>query len=101
MSRGRMRTVKGIVVKNSSLKTLMIQVETRSKNKKYDKVSILKKKFPVHDEKMLAKVGDIIEAVETKPISKTKRWNLIKVIENQMDDVLNCTKILIWSIRYC
>ena len=38
MSRGRMRTVKGIVVKNSSLKTLMIQVETRSKNKKYDKV---------------------------------------------------------------
>ena len=57
MSRGRMRTVKGIVVKNSSLKTLMIQVETRSKNKKYDKVSILKKKFPVHDEKMLAKVG--------------------------------------------
>ena len=60
MSRGRMRTVKGIVVKNSSLKTLMIQVETRSKNKKYDKVSILKKKFPVHDEKMLAKVVDII-----------------------------------------
>ena len=64
MSRGRMRTVKGIVVKNSSLKTLMIQVETRSKNKKYDKVSILKKKFPVHDEKMLAKVGDIIETFE-------------------------------------
>ena len=85
MSRGRMRTVKGIVVKNSSLKTLMIQVETRSKNKKYDKVSILKKKFPVHDEKMLAKVGDIIEAVETKPISKTKRWNLIKVIEKGVD----------------
>ena len=72
MSRGRMRTVKGIVVKNSSLKTLMIQVETRSKNKKYDKVSILKKKFPVHDEKMLAKVGDIIEAVETKPIARVK-----------------------------
>ena len=41
----------------------------------------LKKKFPVHDEKMVAEVGDIIEAVETKPISKTKRWNLIKVVE--------------------
>ena len=89
MSRWRMRTVKGIVVKNSSLKTLMIQVETRSKNKKYDKVSILKKKFPVHDEKMLAKVGDIIEAVETKPISKTKRWNLIKVIEKGVDQWFN------------
>ena len=89
MSRGRMRTVKGIVVKNSSLKTLMIQVETRSKNKKYDKVSILKKNFPVHDEKMLAKVGDIIEAVETKPISKTKRWNLIKVIEKGVDQWFN------------
>jgi len=81
MSRGRMRTVKGLVVKNSSLKTLMVQIETRSKNKKYNKVSILKKKFPVHDEKMVAKVGDIIEAIETKPISKTKRWNLIKVVE--------------------
>ena len=76
-----MRTVKGIVIKNSTLKTLMVQVETRSKNKKYSKVSILKKKFPVHDEKMIAEVGDIIEAVETKPISKTKRWNLIKVVE--------------------
>ena len=81
MSRGRMRTVKGLEVKNSSLKTLMVQIETRSKNKKYNKVSILKKKFPVHDEKMVAKVGDIIEAIETKPISKTKRWNLIKVVE--------------------
>ena len=81
MSRGRMRTVKGIVVKNSSLKTLMIQVETRSKNKKYDKVSILKKKFPVHDEKMLAKVGDIIEAVETKPISKNKRWRVSEILQ--------------------
>ena len=81
MSRGRMRKVKGLVVKNSSLKTLMGQIETRSKNKKYNKVSILKKKFPVHDEKMVAEVGDIIEAIETKPISKTKRWNLIKVLE--------------------
>ena len=81
MSRGRMRKVKGLVVKNSSLKTLMVQIETRSKNKKYNKVSILKKKFPVHDEKMVAEVGDIIEAIETKPISKTKRWNLIKVVE--------------------
>ena len=37
MARGRMRTVKGIVIKNSTLKTLMVQVETRSKNKKYSK----------------------------------------------------------------
>lgn len=89
MARGRMRTVKGIVIKNSTLKTLMVQVETRSKNKKYSKVSILKKKFPVHDEKMIAEVGDIIEAVETKPISKTKRWNLIKVVEKGVNQWFN------------
>lgn len=89
MTRGRMRTVKGVVVKNSSEKTLMIQVETRSKDKKYNKVSILKKKFAVHDEKMIAKVGDLIEAVETKPISKTKRWNLIKVIEEGVSQWFN------------
>lgn len=81
MERGRMRIVKGIVVKNSSVKTIMVQAETRSKNKKYNKVSILKKKFPVHDEKKVAKVGDLIEAIETKPISKTKRFNLVKVLQ--------------------
>ena len=41
----------------------------------------MKKKFPVHDEKKVAKVGDLIEAIETKPISKTKRFNLVKVLQ--------------------
>ena len=81
MTRGRIRKVTGVVIRNSSDKTLMVQIKTRKKNKKYNKSVILKKKFPVHDEKNLAKVGDLIEAIETKPISKSKRWNLIKVVD--------------------
>ena len=80
MSRGRIRKLTGIVVKNSSDKTIMVQTEVRNKNKKYNKVIISKKKFPVHDEKNLANVGDFIEAIETKPISKNKRWNLTKIV---------------------
>ena len=80
MSRGRIRKVTGIVVKNSSDKTIMVQTEVRNKNKKYNKVIISKKKFPVHDEKNLANVGDFKEAIETKPISKNKRWNLTKIV---------------------
>jgi len=81
MARGRIRKMTGIVTKNSSDKTVMVQTETRSKNKKYNKIVMLKKKFPVHDEKNLANVGDLIEAIETKPISKSKRWNLIQVLK--------------------
>ena len=81
MARGRIRKVTGIVTKNSSDKTVMVQTETRSKNKRYNKIVMLKKKFPVHDEKNLANVGDLIEVIETKPISKSKRWNLVQVLE--------------------
>ena len=81
MARGRIRKMTGIVTKNSSDKTVMGQIETRSKNKKYNKIVIVKKKFPVHDEKNLANVGDLIEAIETKPISKSKRWNLVQFLE--------------------
>ncbi len=80
MSRGRIRKLTGIVVKNSSDKTIMVQTEIRNKNKKYNKVIISKRKYPVHDEKNIANVGDLIEAIETKPISNSKRWNLTKIV---------------------
>lgn len=80
MSRGRMREITGIVTKNSSDKTVMIQTETKSKNKKYNKIVVLKKQFSVHDEKNEAKVGDQIRIIETKPISKNKRWKLVEIV---------------------
>ena len=80
MSRGRMREVKGTVIKNSSDKTIMVQTETSSKNRIYNKIVVMKKKFHVHDEKNEAKVGDHIRAIETKPISKSKRWKLVEIV---------------------
>tara|TARA_Y100001970_G_C14256577_1_gene875930 strand:- start:9435 stop:9701 length:267 start_codon:yes stop_codon:yes gene_type:complete len=80
MSRGRMRELKGVVIKNSSDKTVTVQTETSNKNRIYNKIVVMKKKFHVHDEKNEAKVGDEIRAIETKPISKSKRWKLVEVI---------------------
>ena len=80
MSRGRMREVKGTVIKNSSDKTIMVQTETSSKNRIYNKIVVMKKKFHVHDEKNEAKVGDQIRAIETKPISKSKRCKLVEIV---------------------
>ena len=80
MTRGRMRELKGVVIKNSADKTLMVQIETSSKNTTYNKIVVLKKKFHVHDEKNEAKVGDKVGAIETKPISKIKRWKLVEII---------------------
>lgn len=80
MSRGRMREVKGTVIKNSSDKTIMVQTETSSKNRIYNKIVVMKKKFHVHDAKNEAKVGDQIRAIETKPISKSKRWKLVEIV---------------------
>ncbi len=80
MSRGRMRELKGVVIKNSSDKTVTVQTETSNKNTIYNKIVVMKKKFHVHDEKNEAKVGDEIRAIETKPISKSKRWKLVEVI---------------------
>ena len=80
MSRGRMRELKGVVIKNSSDKTVTVQTETSNKNRIYNNIVVMKKKFHVHDEKIEAKVGDEIRAIETKPISKSKRWKLVEVI---------------------
>ena len=80
MSRGRMRELKGVVIKNSSDKTVTVQTETSNKNRIYNKIVVMKRKFHVHDEKNEAKVGDEIRAIETKPISKSKRWKLVEVI---------------------
>ena len=80
MTRGRMRELKGVVIKNSADKTLMVQIETSSKNTTYNKIVGLKKKFHGHDEKNEAKVGDKVRAIETKPISKIKRWKLVEII---------------------
>jgi small subunit ribosomal protein S17 len=71
----------GKVVSDACDKTITIEIETYRKHPIYKKRVIKTKKYKVHDEKNEAKVGDIVRVVSSKPISKTKRYVLDKVVE--------------------
>jgi small subunit ribosomal protein S17 len=67
----------GIVVKAAMQKTVTVEVSRFEKHPKYQKFQTLTKKYKVHDENGVAKVGDKVQIVETKPISKDKHFTLV------------------------
>jgi small subunit ribosomal protein S17 len=71
----------GEVLSNKMAKTIIVQVERRFPHPKFKKVMTGYKKLYAHDEKSEAKVGDRVRIQETRPISKTKRWRLLEVVE--------------------
>ena len=71
----------GKVVSDVQTKTIVVQVDRRVRHPLYHKAYITSKKFQVHDEKDEAKKGDIVQFEETRPISKTKKWKLVKIVE--------------------
>ena len=71
----------GKVVSNKTDKTITVLVETHKKHPLYGKRVKYSKKYAAHDEKNEAKVGDTVRIRMTKPISKTKRYELVSVIE--------------------
>tara|TARA_Y100000590_G_scaffold17314_1_gene20747 strand:+ start:238 stop:492 length:255 start_codon:yes stop_codon:yes gene_type:complete len=70
------RILKGKVVKNKSEKTIVVDVESTYMHKKYKKYLKKNKRFAVHDENNVSKIGDLVQIVETRPISKTKKFIL-------------------------
>ena len=75
------RVFEGVVVGESANKTVSVQVKSIKMNTKYRKQYTTTKKYAVHDEKNVANVGDIVEFTECRPMSKTKRWRLTKVVK--------------------
>jgi len=75
------RELIGKVVSNSADKTITVLVETYRKDTKYGKRIKYSKKYAAHDEKNEAAVGDKVKIAETRPLSKTKRYRLVEVIE--------------------
>ena len=71
------RNFTGSVVSSAMNKTIVVRVDRMKLHPKYDKRYRVSKKFHVHDEKNAAKVGDTVEFMECRPLSKTKRWRLI------------------------
>lgn len=72
-----LRTLTGTVTSAAMQKTITVRVDTKKLNQKYKKYYRVSKKYHVHDEKGEAKVGDMVTFVETRPMSKTKRWKLV------------------------
>jgi ribosomal protein uS17 len=79
--RGRDQQRRGVVVSAAMDKTIVVRVDSIKSHPKYKKVIRRSKKFHAHDEQNQAKQGDVVRIVETRPLSKTKRWRLAEILE--------------------
>ena len=79
--RGRRKVREGLVVGDKMDKTVVVEVEDRVKHPLYGKVIRRTSKLKVHDEQNSAGVGDRVLLMETRPLSATKRWRLVEILE--------------------
>ncbi len=80
MERNNRKTYTGTVVSDKREKTITVVVETYRNHPLYGKRVKYSKKFTAHDELNTAKTGDLVEIMETRPLSKTKRYRLVSVV---------------------
>ena len=80
MERNQRRVISGTVVSASADKTISVMVETYRKHRLYGKRVKQTKKFAAHDEANQAKVGDVVRIMETRPLSKTKKFRLLEIV---------------------
>src|SRR3954468_15235198 len=83
--RGNRKERVGEVLSAKMAKTIVVQVERRFAHAEYKKVVTQYKKLYAHDEKSEAKPGDRVRIEETRPLSKTKRWRLVEVVDRNTD----------------
>ena len=79
--RANRKTRRGYVVSDKMDKTVVIEVEDRVKHPLYGKVIRRTSKVKVHDEQNAAGIGDLVLIMETRPLSATKRWRLVEILE--------------------
>jgi small subunit ribosomal protein S17 len=78
----RMRKTRiGVVVSDKMEKTVVVAVENYAKHSLYKKIIRRTKRYNAHDEENLCKVGDKVRIMETRPLSKSKNWRVIQIIE--------------------
>ena len=80
-TKGNSRTLQGKVVSDAMQKTIVVSVERTYKHPTLGKVMRSSKKYKAHDEQSTARVGDVVEIQETRPLSKTKHMALIRIIK--------------------
>ncbi|MDR0723756.1 MAG: 30S ribosomal protein S17 [Endomicrobium sp.] len=79
--RGKRKCRTGIVVSDKSDKTRLVSIERTYRHSLYDRVLRRKVKFAVHDQENLSHIGDTVTIMESRPMSKTKRWVLMEVVK--------------------
>jgi small subunit ribosomal protein S17 len=79
--RGSRQERRGVVVSSAMDKTIVVKVDTIKAHPKYRKVVRRSKKYHAHDEQNAAKVGDVVRIVETRPLSATKSWRVVEIVE--------------------
>lgn len=77
---GRRPVAVGIVVSDKMQKTIVVKVERRVKHGMYGKYVVRSQRYKAHDEENSAKVGDLVSLVQSRPLSKDKRWALQKIV---------------------
>jgi small subunit ribosomal protein S17 len=87
-ARGKRKERVGEVLSNKMAKTIVVRVQRRFQHLKYKKIVTAYKKFYAHDEKGEAKPGDRVRIVETRPMSKLKRWQLVEVVKRGAEETV-------------
>ncbi len=72
----------GLVVSDKMTKTVVVAVENRSPHPKYGKIIVRTKRYKAHDEENQCKEGDRVRILETRPLSKTKRWKVVEILSS-------------------
>ena len=80
-ARGMRKTRIGVVVSDKMDKTIVVEIRTRVKHPLYGKIMNRTIKLKAHDEENQAGIGDTVRIMETRPLSKDKRWRLVEIIE--------------------
>ena len=79
--RSERKVARGIVMSNKMDKTLVVQVNRKVRHPVYEKFVSKKTKLYAHDDQGEANIGDIVEIVQTRPLSKLKRWRLLRIVQ--------------------
>ena len=81
MERGRRKVRTGTVVSDARDKTITVEVRDSKQHRRYSKTIPVRKRFHAHDENNEARLGDTVRIIETRPLSKTKRWRVSEIVE--------------------
>ena len=87
-ARGKRKERVGEVISSKMAKTIVVRVQRRYPHPQFKKIVTAYKKFYAHDEKGEAKPGDKVRIVETRPMSKLKRWQLVEVVERGTEETV-------------